>query len=81
MPIYNTLNLPTELSGMVYSNFYYPPEYWLNLIGTDPRHYPQYFVIRNDLVGCNERYRNECDRYFAGIDRIFAQITDRVTFS
>jgi hypothetical protein len=66
---------------MVYSNFYYPPEYWLNLIGTDPRHFPQYFAVRNGLVGCNEAYRQACDRYFAGIDRIFAHITDRATFS
>jgi len=46
-----------RLSGMEYRNFFYIPEYWATLTGVDPLQFPEFFEVRNGLVGCNAAYR------------------------
>lgn len=46
-----------RLAGMEYRNFVYSPEYWVSLTDTDPRSFPEFFEVRNGLVGCKPAFR------------------------
>lgn len=63
-----------KLAGMTFRNFYYSPEYWLELTGVDPLQWPEWFVVRNGLVGHNPAFREAYGEYIAAVKSNWASL-------
>lgn len=63
-----------KLAGMTYRNFYYPPDYWLELAGVDPRQYPGWFTVRNGLVGQTPAFNKAYNAHIAAVKSNWASL-------
>ena len=66
MIIQNHIDHPAwKLAGMTFRNFYYSPDYWIELTGVDPRRWPEWFTVRNGLIGCTPAFKQAYEAHVA----------------
>lgn len=69
------LNHPAwKLAGMAYRNFYYSPQYWIELTGVDPLQWPEWFVIRDGNIGCTPAFDLAYEAHISAVGWNYASL-------